>query len=203
VKMTEDEYTPESPNFHALDSTLAKASGIDPVSAAEKKVLAAHAQALAAVEAQYALNVERITAHRTPVEPGKMSKRNQPSDPYYGSLCAVNKCQGLSEGGYVEVSPPDMWRDPIANPQPVSDDDWEDQAIRQDEETRLRALNYSTDLVSQIERAQMFVRAAQAAHQVISTVVLPLCSFHAEHRDATISAGFKKGALPLKFGAQR
>jgi hypothetical protein len=33
-------------------------------------------------------------------------------------------------------------------------------------------------------------------------MVLPLCVFHAEHRDATIQAGFKANALPLKFGHQ-
>jgi hypothetical protein len=187
--------------YAGIDAASAKASSINPVSAAESKVLSAQAQALAAVEAQHALNVERITANRTPVEPGKLAKRGQPDIPHYGSLCAVSKCRGLSEGGYVTIQPKDAYRDPIMNPEPVSDD-WEEQAFNQAEETKLRALGYSTDLLTQIEQAQRFVGAAQPATQFVTTMVLPLCVFHAEHRDATIQAGFKANALPLKFGHQ-
>jgi hypothetical protein len=186
--------------YAGVDAASAKASNIKLPTNLQSEHLNSFLIAEAEAKAQAAKIREMHAAKLAPVEPGKMAKRGQPDIPYYGSLCAVSKCRGLSEGGYVTIQPQNAYRDPIMNPEPVSDD-WETEAFNQAEETRLRALGYSTDLLTQIEQAQRFVGPAQPATQFIATVVLALCPFHAENRDATIQAGFKANALP-KFGHQ-
>lgn len=198
--MFEDEI---NDSYKGVDAASAKASNIKVPTNLQKEKMNSFliAESEAANQAQKIR--EMHAAKLAPVAPGQLSNHSQPDIPYLNHPCAVKGCRERSEGAYATVSPKAAFEDPATvRREPLSDEDWERYAFTNAEETKLRALGHTRDLITQIEHAQHFVGNAPVAQQFISTAILPLCAYHNEHREETLNAGWKPNALPVRFGHQ-